>query len=361
MSSAALPPVRSRDSHIKTLSYAVVEGTRSVAIRREPIPAPGPRDILVRTRCSGISAGTEMAVFRGSLGNLRTKRWGYWTEYPIRPGYELVGTVIDRGSAVTDVVAGDRVVCHAPHASHAVVAVEDYARIPDGLTDEDATLAMLGATTAHGIRRAAIDYGETVLVLGLGVVGLLASDHAVVAGASRVLLADPQAWKRDFAVKRGVAGTGGVAGGPTAALPLDPGSPDFQEAVLEATGGAGIDLVIEASGNPAAVETGLRALRRGGRLLLQGTLTEAVSLDFSDYILHKELHLIGTWGKGPRESPTGWTRKRNQELALRLLADGRLRAEGLVSHRFEFDELPEVYRLIDQGALDYLQIVLRYE
>ena len=97
------------------MRYAAVDAPLSVSIREEDVSStaaghdllPGPGEIVVKSILSGISAGTEMAVYRGTLSNLHTKRWGYWTEYPVRPGYQLVGMVEQCGQGVKGVGPGD--------------------------------------------------------------------------------------------------------------------------------------------------------------------------------------------------------------------------------------------------------------
>ena len=74
-----------------------IEGPRNVVIRDEAIPVPGPQQLLVKTELSGISAGTEMMLYRGTYPNLGLKKWAQWTDYPVCPGYELVGTVVAIG------------------------------------------------------------------------------------------------------------------------------------------------------------------------------------------------------------------------------------------------------------------------
>jgi len=341
------------------LHYVCIDAPRASFIGEEEPREPGPDEISVESILSGISAGTEMAVYRGSLSNLRTKRWGYWTDYPIRPGYQLVGRVDRCGERVGDVRPGDRVVCHAPHASRATVQYDDYVAIPDSVSSEEATFAMLGATTAHGIRRTGVSPGESVLVFGLGVVGWLSAEQARIGGA-RVLIADPLDWKRAFASDRGYAS-------------LDPARAGFAEEVFEQTDGRGADLVIEASGTSGAIQSALVTVRREGRILIQGTQCTPVSIDFGDYALHREVTLICTWGKGrpdsmdhtPQSSVTGVSghpdvRKANQQYAMDLIARGMVRTDGLVTHRFPFSRAPEVYASIESGRLDYMQVILEY-
>lgn len=331
------------------MRYVSVDAPRQVSIRSADAREAGPREILVRTLLSGVSSGTELAVYRGTINTLRNPRWGYWSEYPIRPGYELVGVVQACGEGVSEVAVGDRVVCHAPHGTWATVAYGDYVRVPDKVANEEASMAMLGATTAHGIRRAQISYGEWVLVLGYGAVGLLSAEHARRAGARRVFVADPVADRRAFAEKRGF-------------VALDPTSPTLEDEVLEATEGPGADVVIEASGHPVAVDEALRAVRPGGRILLQGTITEPVEIAFSDVPMHKEVTFVSTWGKGPtREGDGAWTRKENQELAMELIARGELRVSDVPRRRFRFEETATAYEALDRGEITAIQVVLDYQ
>jgi 2-desacetyl-2-hydroxyethyl bacteriochlorophyllide A dehydrogenase len=334
------------------MRYASIDAPLAVSIREKELARPAANQILVRTLLSGISAGTELAVYSGRINNLHTKRWGYWTEFPISPGYELVGRVEKCGTEIQDVKEGDRVVCHAPHATQSLVSHQDYVQVAEGVSDEEATFAMLGATTAHGIRRVEVHYGDRILILGLGVVGFLCAAHARRSGARTVYVADPLPWKRSVAEQRGFQN------------PLDPLSPTFQQEVLDRTGGSGMDIVIEASGHPAAVQAALEAVRTGGKILLQGTLTEPVSMNFSDYPMHKEVLLICTWGKGPENGPEPtarrWSRKQNQELAMELIAGGELEVSDLVTHRFAFEEIDRVYEILQRGGIEYLQVILNY-
>jgi 2-desacetyl-2-hydroxyethyl bacteriochlorophyllide A dehydrogenase len=335
------------------MRYVSIDGPLKVSIQERVLAEPEANEILVKTTLSGISVGTELAVFRGTINTLHSKRWGYWSEFPISPGYELVGRVENCGAGIEDVREGDRVVCHAPHGTQGLVAYQDYVPVPEEVTDEEATLAMLGATTAHGIRKAEVRYGDRVLVLGLGVVGFLSAAHARRSGARQVYVADPLPWKRSFAEHRGYHSV------------LDPISPTFEQEILEQTRGRGMDLVIEASGNSTAIPAALKAVRRGGTILLQGTQTEPVEMQFSDYPMHKEVRIICTWGKGPEyyvDIPERiWSRKQNQELAMELIARGELPVSDLVTHRFQFEEILRVYEMIHRDEIEYLQVVLNYE
>ena len=164
--------------------------------------------------------------------------------------------------------------------------------------------------------------------------------------------ADPLAWKRGFVERFGFQGI------------FDPQDGGFAERVLECTDGFGMDLVIEASGHPSAFEPAFQAVKRGGRILVQGTHTTPVSVNFSDYVLHKQLTLIGTWTIGntnPLDPQYNrWNRRNNLQLAMDLISRREIPVKDFVTHRFPFEEIEEVFGKLERGELDYLQIILDY-
>jgi 2-desacetyl-2-hydroxyethyl bacteriochlorophyllide A dehydrogenase len=331
---------------------AVCTAPRQLAFEEIPTPEPGPEEVLVKTVLSGVSVGTEMAVYLGKISNLSTGRWGYWNGYPIPVGYELVGLAAKVGKEIRDVREGDRIVGLAPHGTWGLLNPHRFTPIPEGVSDEEATMTVLGATTTHGIRRAGIQYGEKVLVLGLGVVGLLAALHARRAGTSDVVVADPLAAKRNLAEELGF----GTA--------LDPLGQDFEQRIAERTRGMGVDAVIEASGHPSAIPPALQAARRGGRILILGNHTAPVQILFSDYVMHKELTIIGTWRIGNilpvDQQHNRWNDRANLDYVMDLIRRGEMPVRRFITHRFPFRELPDVLASIEGGKLAPIQLILRY-
>jgi threonine dehydrogenase-like Zn-dependent dehydrogenase len=202
------------------------------------------------------------------------------------------------------------------------------------------------------MRRARVEYGDRVLVLGFGVVGLLSSLHARRAGVDRVFIADPLHRKRELAAQKGFG------------APLDPLHEDFEKEVLDRTEGMGFDVVIEASGHPSSIDPAFRAVRLGGRILIQGTHTAPVPIVFSDYVMHKEITIIGTW-KGGTDLPSDpqhvrWNGRLNTHLSMRLIEAGQLPVQNSITHRIPFEELPDLYSKIEKRELEFLQIILEY-
>ena len=151
---------------------------------------------MVRATRTLVSAGTEVKGFQG-IAPSGTHR------FPVRPGYSFVGIVEQVGAAVTAVQPGDRVATQKGHASHALVDLSDQPSgktghrapeylqvVPPGLTDEQATFAVLGSVAMHGVRKAAIALDESVVVMGQGVVGQLTLQLARLAGGRPVIGVD---------------------------------------------------------------------------------------------------------------------------------------------------------------------------
>ena len=188
-----------------------INGPYDVEIRDVPIPTPGPGEVLIKTQYTGISSGTEMMLYCGTFPNFKLKKWPQWTDYPVCPGYELVGTVVAIGeeaavdgdmsqldslqpksdvliTKASDFKVGDRVISMGEHAEYACLPAEFITKIPDHVSSEEATLAVLGNTAMQAIRRGAIEFGDTVAVIGAGILGYLVAVEAKLAGAGRVIV-----------------------------------------------------------------------------------------------------------------------------------------------------------------------------
>ena len=125
-----------------------------------------------------------MALYRGTNHELVLRRWGPQWEYPMSTGYEAVGEVVERGPDVVAPEIGDRVLLYGGHAEYSVALASQVLTLPDMLADEDALLAVLGTTALRGVRRAGVEYGDSVAVVGMGVMGQMAIQHARLSGAS---------------------------------------------------------------------------------------------------------------------------------------------------------------------------------
>jgi 2-desacetyl-2-hydroxyethyl bacteriochlorophyllide A dehydrogenase len=334
---------------------------RSVSLVEYDDAAVGEGQVRAHATAGGISLGTELALYRGE-SPFRTKRFDLGLRlflddpaeaYPARLGYEWVGIVDEVGGGVTAPRPGERIHVTLPHRETQTfdasgAAAPPWLVLPERLVDERATLLQSAAIALQAVRDARIAAGDRVAVFGLGAFGLLAVQLARLDGASLVVGVDPIAARRELA----------VAYGADAALDPAAGDPGFE---LK-TSGRGVDVAIEFSGRYAALQQALRSVRVAGLVVAAGFYPgEATDLRLGEEWLHNRLTMIASmqgWGVPARDE--GWDRQRLRAAAADLLAGGRLRADELLTHAFDFDEAPLAYATLDRDRREALRAVLRY-
>src|SRR5579884_3895073 len=316
------------------------------------LPETGePGQILVEARTTAISAGTEVANYRG----ITTQRQAVkdWRAQPYRPGYSLAGVVRATAPDVTRFKIGDRVCGWGPHASVAWVDAARFERIPDEVSFDDAAMTSLCTIVMNGVRLAHLQLGESVAVVGAGLIGQLTLQFARMSGARPVVSVDPIEPRRRLALDCG------------ADAAVDPGAPDAAERTRELTDGQGFDVVFEATGSPDAFNPAIRLVRRQGRMVALGSTRGVVPA----FDLYGDLHLRGVTLIGAhmttapeQETPYNrWTQGNNRKLALRLIADEELRPRRLVSHRAVAEEAPALFHQLATSREQYYGVLLRWQ
>jgi predicted dehydrogenase/threonine dehydrogenase-like Zn-dependent dehydrogenase len=364
--------------------------TGQMAVREVPTPVVQRGRVLVRAAASLISAGTErMAVDEGKKSLLekarerpelvkqvieRAKTEGIVKTFnAVRSklgsstalGYSAAGIVLDVGEDVTEFRAGDRVACAgAGYASHAeVLSVPKNlcVRLPDEVDFDAGAFGTLGAIALQGVRLAEPTLGESVVVIGLGLLGQIAI-QLLKANGCRVFGIDLDPKKIELALELGAD---------AAAISAD----DAKRAVLDWSRGRGADAVLITAATPSnqPVELAGEISRLKGRVIAVGM----VGLDVPRNLYFKrELSLMVSMSYGPgRYDPeyeerghdypfayVRWTENRNIEAFLDLLADGRVNVERLITHRFPIEEGERAYQLIGGETQEqYLGIILHYD
>ena len=358
----------------------VLQSYRTGELRVADVPAPGVEAgcLLVHTRVSLVSAGTERATVelaqKSLLGKARARpdlvkkvlervaRDGLVAtgkaafqklDSPIPLGYSCAGVVLEVGDGVPGFSVGDRVACAgAKVANHAEINLVPHhlcARIPEGVADEDAAFVTLGAIALHGVRQAAPTLGEVFGVIGLGLIGQLAAQLLRASGCA-VLGVDLDPVKVTLAKSLGCE---------AALLRSD----DLAAAVRGLTGGRGLDGVILAAATPSSdpIELAGELCRDRGRVVALGAT--GLTVPRRPYY-DKELVLLQSRSYGPGrydpsyeeggvDYPAGyvrWTEGRNLEAFLGQVAAGRVKVAELVSHRFPIEQAAEAYALLQGRA-----------
>jgi L-iditol 2-dehydrogenase len=343
------------------MQAARFEGPGDLRIGNVSDPEPGPGEVLVRIGAVGICA-TDLEVYHGTLS--------YFTSglarYPVIPGHEWAGEIVGLGEEVRGFAIGEHVTgeCGMGCRACALCLGGRHQLCPDrtetGILNRDGAFAELlafpapflhrvdpaiplleacliepSAVANHAMYRAGVTARDSVAVLGAGPIGLLTAQMARIYGASAVLLLDPRPQRLALANELGFMHT------------FDPGDPSAGPVVRALTGG-GPTVVIDATGNPAAMDLAVQLAAPGGRIGAVGVCGgRRPALDL-DRLVTRELSLIGSLG-----SPNAWPS------TVAMLGAGRLRTGPLISHVLPLSRLGEALALIESRVSDVIKIVIQ--
>jgi len=323
---------------------------RGAQVETVSIPTIGPQDVLVRVRAASI-CGTDLHIYG----------WDRWSAGRIKPpltfGHEFCGHVEKVGEDVTGLKAGDFVsaemhlncgLCRPcrmgqPHICRNVRIIgidldgcfAEFVRIPAGniwpidpaIPEHYAAILDPLGNAVHTVLAGDIA-GRTVAVTGCGPIGLMAIAVAKACGCSTLFATEVNSHRREMAKKMG------------ADMALDPSSDSVIERVLEATGGEGVDVLLEMSGNPAAIRQGFKMLRNGGRASLLGLASQPVTLDLVEDVIFKGATVQGIYGRKMFETWVQMTA---------LLRSGRLNLEPLFKERLPLDRFADAFGMLESG------------
>ena len=343
------------------MAYLVeLTAPQEVGIREYPVPEVGAGEVGIHTLYSGISAGTELATYRGTNPYLE-KRWdpdlalfvsGATTfRYPVDVwGYSEVGVVQVLGEGVHTLQIGDVVSGIWGHRSHAAVAEQRLIGhvLPLDLDPRIGTFDRVGSVALNAVLAAAPNIGETVAVFGQGVIGLLATQLLVSQGID-VLAVDNLQSRLDLAAKLG-------------ATPVWAKNGDTAVRLRELAGGRGPDRVIELTGSYAALHQAIRCAGVDGTVVAAGFYQGAASaLALGEEFHHNRVRLVSSQiGALPSGLRDRWTRERLHETVMRLWASGRLDPTPLITHVIPAREAASAYRLLDDPPEDLMQVLLDF-
>ena len=360
-------------------------GNGETTIEDIPIPSLSSGQVLIKASASLISTGTErMLVEFGKASMLdkarqqpekvrmvleKVKSEGILTTYQavkakldeqIPLGYSSVGSVVEVSEGVSEFALGDRVISNGNHAEYVAVSRNLCAKIPDDVTDEQASFTVPGSIALQGIRLAEPQVGECFVVIGLGLIGLL-TVQILRASGCRVLGIDFDIEKLALAEAYG-------------AITEDAGS---AENVLKRANnfsrGRGVDgvIVTASAKSDGIIHQAATMCRKRGRIILVGVVD--LNILRSDFY-EKELTFQVSCSYGPgrydplyedagHDYPVGfvrWTEQRNFEAVLDMFSSGDLHAEGLISSRFAIDDGVSAYDLLSSDR-SCLGILLEYK
>ena len=367
----------------------VLQNLRNGQITIEDIPAPAVtrHTALVQNAFSLVSAGTERMIVEFGEKNLagkalsrpdlvrqvldKTSREGLVPtlqsvfnrlDQPMTLGYSCAGTILEVGESIKGLNPGDRVACggagHAVHAEVVAVPQNLIVKLPDAVSFEQAAFTTLGTVAMHGFRLAEPQVGETVAVIGLGLLGLLAAQIARAAGC-KVMGIEPNPSRTTLSHQLG----------------FETCSPEeAEETAHQFTAGMGIDIVLICADTSSSDPVNLAAsiARDRGRVIAVG----AVGMEITrKQFYEKELLFRVSRSYGPgrydfdyeekgKDYPAGyirWTEQRNMQAFVNLLAAGSISVEPLISHIFAIEDATSAYELIlGKNGTPFLGVLLKY-
>jgi L-iditol 2-dehydrogenase len=336
------------------MKAVVVERPHQVSYREVDAPAAGADDVLVSSREAGLCR-TDIEVMTGIFTDPR------WVHFPVIPGHEWAGTVVDVGANVDSVRAGDRVVCEGligcnrcgpcrrgdthwceriealgftrpgGYAELVTVPARVVHTLPDHVSFDAGVLIEPASVVLHGLEKAQPQPGETVGVIGIGTLGSLAIALLRMYSPSRLVAYGIREAELELA----------TALGATEVVSSGAGQPAAAE----------LDLVVDTSGAPSAIALATQICRPGGRALLLGIAGEGRSLTLpSDLLTGKDMALIGSLGY----PASVWSR------VVGLVSDRVVELDAIVTHRFPAAEFAQAVRLMDDRHGIVAKIVLEH-
>ncbi len=359
--------------HIMLTRRVVFTGPGDVALESFEIEKPAADEVLIESLYTVISPGTERAALLAEPNTVTRSRG-----FPLHPGYSNVGKIVEVGAEVDAFRPGQLVATMLRHAGHGLLPAttgpglppdkyRDLARtsyapnapasplhliwpLADSLDrrgQKASATFSISKVGLGGVRAARVELGESVLIMGLGPIGLSAAQHARLTGGFPVLGLDPSPMRRKLAEDFGLDGVYADASELAAPHPLMTGpSPT---------------VVIEATGRAEAIPQAFRLCARNGRVVLLGS-TRGVTEEVNFYT---DVHLKGLTVKGAHEltrpihesSAANWTAWEDAGLVLRLIAAGRLDCATLITHEFGAEQAAEAYGVV-RDSPDALLVLL---
>lgn len=331
-------------------TYIVFPSPQNVRVEQEEVTGPGRGDILCAAESSLISIGTESFCLRGVFDP--GTNWEAWVKYPFRPGYSMAARVIAVGEGVQGFHEGDRIAAWVAHQQYFKVSPEEAYPIPDGIDAEEATWAVLATTTQLGVRRAKLELGESVGVVGLGMLGQLVVQYLYLAGCRRIVAIDPFPARLEMARAHGATHT----------IATDVASARAE--IEELTHGKMLDVVYDITGNHAVLPSAILLLRQLGRLILLGDTPTPTQQHLGPGFLSNSIALLSIHANARPMHGSDfyrWGAHEMVELFFDYLAQGRMRFSDLITHRLSPMDAPQAYDMLRRDRSTVMGVILDWK
>lgn len=326
----------------------VFVGPRRVLVQDSAPGQPGAGQARVRTTLSAVSPGTELLIYRGEAphalsADATIAALGGGLSFPLKYGYCCVGVVDACGPDVDSAWQGRRVFAFNPHESAFVASVADLLPVPDDVADDDAVLLPNMESAVNFVLDAQPLLGESAVVVGQGVVGLLTTAILARMPLSELIAVERLAERRKWSLIMGATGV------------VDPADASAFDALRECA-----DVAFELSGAPAALDTAIAVTGFGGRVVIGSWYgSKPVTVDLGGRFHRSRIRLLASQVSSlTPELGARWTKARRMEVAWRMLR--AIKPARLITHRMAFEDAAAGYRLLDEQPGVALQVVFEY-
>lgn len=336
----------------KTNISVVFQGIRKVILETGPVPQPEPGQLLIETRRTLVSTGTELSCLSGDFApNSVWHRIA--SEFPRASGYSNIGEVIDTGDSIDKEWIGRKVCTYRGgfHAQYIIGTPDTCHVIPKDTSDDQATFFALARTVMNGVRCAKVQWGEAVAVYGLGILGQLAVRFCHIAGARPVVGIDITEPRLKY-----LPDLPGVVG-------INPKKERLIDHMKNLTRGRQADVVFEVTGNATIIPQEFEILRPQGRFVVLSSPRGKTSFDFHDLCNWPSYTIIGAhYSSQPKVATKDnpWTERRNDELFFDFISNGELDIESLISHRESYKKAPELYKMLLEDRSQAMGVILKW-
>ena len=317
-----------------------------VEVIEEPLPFPEPKQVLVKTLVSAISAGTELLFYRGEVpkniaADSTIAALSGTVRYPLRYGYACVGQVVELGTDLEKEWQDRLVFAFHPHTSHFVSPLEELIPLPPGISIEQAALLPNMETAVNLLMDGVPIIGERVGVFGQGIVGLLTTSLLARYPLQKVVTFDRLPNRRALSLNMGAT----AAYDPSEALPFD----------------QSFDLAFELSGHPTALNQAIDLTGFSGRIVIgswYGTKPSDINLGGSFH--RSRIQLISSQVSTIQPKYRGrWDNQRRIDTAWAMLKE--IDTTQLITQVIPVREVSQAFQMLDQQSAGVVQLLLRYE
>jgi 2-desacetyl-2-hydroxyethyl bacteriochlorophyllide A dehydrogenase len=333
-------------------SQAIVfSAPRTVEITNLEISAPASGQVLIRTEHSLISTGTETIVLGGDFEP--GSHWDQWVKYPFYPGYCAVGLVEAVGEGVKKYQVGDRIAARTPHTQFALIQENDprAVLVPDGVSPQDVPWFGMACIAQIGVRRAAHQLGDAVVIIGAGLLGQLVTQYLNLSGAREIIVVDTAPKRLELARSHGATQT------------LQMGVAEAKAEVWKLTKGLGADVVYDITGHSAVFAHALGLVRNFGKLQLLGDASHPSQQCLTPDVLSRGIQITGAHDNYPPPMASDrdpWSHKAMAQLFFLYLKQKRMRVSDLVSHSFPPADASFAYEMLRYDRATALGVLFNW-